>query len=54
MADRMTTISIYASDLDRLKRHQRRVSNQHDQWFTMAEIIRAMINAAEAKTETGE
>jgi len=53
-SERTTTVAIYPADLERLKRHQRRISDSHDKWLTMPEIIRAMLNAAEAKAETGE
>jgi hypothetical protein len=52
--ERKTTIQVYEGDLDRLKRHQRRISVDKDVWLTMPEIIRGLINAAEAKAETGE
>lgn len=58
--ERMTTVNIYAADLEKLKRHQRRISFQKTEqlgtsvWLTMAEVVRGLINAAEAKAETGE
>jgi hypothetical protein len=58
--ERMSTVNIYASDLARLQAHQRRISEQKTEqfgtriWLTMAEIVRGMLNAAEAKAETGE
>lgn len=54
MNEPTSTIAIYSADLERLKRHQRRISNDKDKWLTMPEIVRGLINAAEAKTETGE
>jgi hypothetical protein len=54
MSEPKTSVQIFAGDLERLKRHQRRISDRADQWLTMPEIIRGLINAAEAKTETGE
>jgi hypothetical protein len=58
--ERLTTVNIYAADLERLREHQRRISfAKSDQlgariWITMSEVVRALINAAEAKAETGE
>jgi len=58
--DRTTTVGLFPDDLERLKQHQRRISfAKSDQlkvkvWFTMPEVIRAMLDAAEAKAETGE
>jgi hypothetical protein len=55
-----TTVGLFADDLERLKTHQRRISFQKSDelhikiWLTMPEVIHALINAAEAKTETGE
>jgi hypothetical protein len=54
MTERVTTISIYASDLERLKSHQLRISEGKGKWLTMPEIVRGLINAAEAKAEAGE
>lgn len=56
----VTTINIYATDLVRLQAHQRRISFQKSEqagtkvWLTMAEVMRGLINAAEAKAEQGE
>jgi hypothetical protein len=56
----VTTVNIYAADLDRLRAHQRRISFQKTEelgtsvWLSMAEIVRGMINASEAKAETGD
>ena len=58
--DKTTTVSLFPDDLERLKQHQRQISfAKSDQlkvkvWFTMPEVIRAMLDAAEAKVETGE
>jgi hypothetical protein len=54
MAERTTTVSIYASDLERLKRQQRRVSDSLDKWLLMPDVIREMLDAVEAKAERGE
>jgi hypothetical protein len=56
----VTTVNIYSSDLDRLRAHQRQLSfRKSDElgtkvWLSMAEIVRGLINAAEAKAEQGE
>jgi hypothetical protein len=53
--ERVTTVNIYAADLERLQAHQRRISFQKTEelgtsvWLSMAEIVRGLINAAEEK-----
>jgi hypothetical protein len=54
VSESVTTINVYPSDLERLKRHQLRISERKGKWLPMPEIIRGLINAAEAKAETGE
>lgn len=60
MTEHQTTVGIYSSDLERLRQHQVRISfaktEEHKTkvWLTMPEVIRALINAAEAKAEAGE
>lgn len=49
--ERRTTAELYASDLERLKAKQRRISADRDTWVPMFEIIRELINAAEAPEE---
>lgn len=56
----VTSVNVYSSDLDRLREHQRRISFQKTEelgtsvWLSMAEIVRGILNAVEAKTETGD
>lgn len=49
--ERRTSVSIYVSDLERLKRKQRYVSNNRDEWVPMFDLIRDMINALESAGE---
>lgn len=54
MSEPTSTVAVYTDDLARLKRHQLRISESKGTWLTMPEIVRGLINAAEAKTEAGE
>jgi hypothetical protein len=46
-----TSVSIYADDLSRLRSMQRRVSAAKDQWLTLPEVIRELLNAVEKQGE---
>jgi hypothetical protein len=48
---RRTTVSIYDSDLERLKSMQRRVSADRDEWVPVFDLIHEMLDAAERKGE---
>jgi hypothetical protein len=50
----VTSVMIYSADLEKLKTKQRQASAYEDKHVPMPEIIRALIEAAEAKAETGE
>lgn len=49
--ERRTTVAVYASDLERLKAKQRRLSADRDEWVPIFDLIREMINAAETAGE---
>jgi hypothetical protein len=50
-SDQRTSVSIYADDLSRLRSMQRRVSAAKDQWLTLPEVIRELLNAVEKQGE---
>ena len=50
-SDQRTSVSIYAYDLSRLRSMQRRVSAAKDQWLTLPEVIRELLNAVEKQGE---
>ena len=50
----ITSVSIYASDLEKLHGKQIRMSADQGRRLTMPEVIRELVKAAEEKAETGE
>jgi hypothetical protein len=50
----VTSVMIYSADLEKLKSKQRQAAAEHDRNVRIVDVIHALIEAAEAKTETGE
>jgi len=51
--EQRTSIAVYSSDLEWLKKHQLRISGDAGQWLTMPDVIRKLINDADLGMQDG-
>ena len=54
MEERRTTVALYESDLDWLKKRQLSIASRNGKWLHMADVVRALLDAVRAQLEAEE